>query len=207
MSQRPIMDAGPGLNFFSLNKERLLFATLGPLAVPEIVEQEIVRKAGQDQRFEAAGRALGKIPSRLLEILSDEVTPELAAAVQRMAGVPIETRTRSSKDLGEIMVVAHAVVAAERGHRVLVLIDDGGGRKVAMREAARLRRMHESQPDVGSIALINTGHVLKKAAGGEHLPDRNSMRELYGRLRTLDDGLAPLEHTGLMDLSCWSQLK
>ena len=80
MSHRPIMDAGPGLNFFSLNKERLLFATLGPLAVPEIVEQEIVRKAGQDQRFEAAGRVLGKIPSRLLEILSDEVTPELAAS-------------------------------------------------------------------------------------------------------------------------------
>lgn len=207
MSHRPIMDAGPGLNFFSLNKERLLFATLGPLAVPEIVEQEIVRKAGQDQRFEAAGRVLGKIPSRLLEILSDEVTPELAAAVQRLAGVPIETRMRSSKDLGEIMVVAHAVVAAERGHRVIVLVDDGGGRKMAMREAARLQRMRESQSDVGSIWLINTGDVLKKAAGGEHLPDRNSMRDLYGKLRTLDDGLTPLERTGLMDLPCWSQLK
>jgi hypothetical protein len=31
MSQRPIMDAGPGINFLSVNKERLLFGTLGPL--------------------------------------------------------------------------------------------------------------------------------------------------------------------------------
>lgn len=56
MSQRPIMDAGPGINFFSLNKERLLFGTIGPLAVPEVVEQEILRKASQDQRFAAAER-------------------------------------------------------------------------------------------------------------------------------------------------------
>lgn len=54
MSQSPIMDAGPGINFFSINRERLLFATLGPVAVPEIVEQEIRRKARQDQRFAAA---------------------------------------------------------------------------------------------------------------------------------------------------------
>ena len=31
MSHRPIMDAGPGLNFFSVNKEWLLFGTLGQL--------------------------------------------------------------------------------------------------------------------------------------------------------------------------------
>lgn len=35
---RPIIDAGPGLNFLSLNKERLLFSVLGPLSVPETVE-------------------------------------------------------------------------------------------------------------------------------------------------------------------------
>lgn len=56
MKQRPIMDAGPGINFFSLNKERLLFSTLGPLCVPEIVETEILRKARQEQRFAVAER-------------------------------------------------------------------------------------------------------------------------------------------------------
>lgn len=29
MTPRPIMDGGPGLNFFALNKERLLIATVG----------------------------------------------------------------------------------------------------------------------------------------------------------------------------------
>jgi len=44
---------------------------------------------------------------------------------------------------------------------------------------------------------------LEKAAGRQYLPDRQSMRELYGRLRKLDDGLKPLSTTGLMELPCW----
>lgn len=32
MSLRPVMDAGPGINFLSVNKERLLFSALGPCA-------------------------------------------------------------------------------------------------------------------------------------------------------------------------------
>ena len=203
MSQRPIMDAGPGINFFSLNRERLLFAALGPLAVPEIVEQEIRRKARQDQRFAAAERVLGKVPAQLLEILSDDVTDDLAAAVQRIAGMPMVDRIRSNKDLGETMVVAHAVVAAERGGQVIVLIDDGGGREVAGREAARLQRLKQLRPEVGKISLITTVTVLKKAAGSEHLPDKGAMRDLYGRLRGIDDGLLPIAQTGLMDLSTW----
>lgn len=200
MSQRPIMDAGPGINFFSLNRERLLFSALGPLAVPEIVEQEIRRKARQDRRFAAAERVLSKVPTRLLEILSDDVTNDLAAVVQRIAGMPMVERIRSNKDLGETMVVAHAVVAAERGEQVIVLIDDSGGRAVAAREAARLQRLKEQRPEVGAISLVTTISVLKKAAGGEHLPDKGAMRDLYGRLRGIDDGLPPIAQTGLMDL-------
>ncbi len=200
MSQRPIMDAGPGINFFSLNRERVLFSTLGPLAVPEIVEQEIRRKARQDRRFAAAERVLSKVPTRLLEILSDDVTNDLAAVVQRIAGMPMVERIRSNKDLGETMVVAHAVVAAERGEQVIVLIDDSGGRAVAAREAARLQRLKEQRPEVGAISLVTTISVLKKAAGGEHLPDKGAMRDLYGRLRGIDDGLPPIAQTGLMDL-------
>ena len=203
MSQRPIMDAGPGINFFSLNRERVLFSTLGPLAVPEIVEQEIRRKARQDRRFAAAERVLSKVPTRLLEILSDDVTNDLAAVVQRIAGMPMVERIRSNKDLGETMVVAHAVVAAERGEQVIVLIDDSGGRAVAAREAARLQRLKEQRPEVGAISLVTTISVLKKAAGGEHLPDKGAMRDLYGRLRGIDDGLPPIAQTGLMDLPIW----
>lgn len=203
MSQRPIMDAGPGINFLSINKERLLFSTLGALSVPEAVETEILRKAGQDQRFAAAGRVWKKLPERLMEVLSDDVTDELSAAVQRISGVPFDKRIRSGKDLGETMVIAHAAVAAEAGKHVIVLIDDGGGCRAAAAEARRLQRLQADGKTVGSIGLIHTVTVLERAAGGEHLPDKNAMRDLYGRLRNLDDGLPPLDTTNLLNLPCW----
>jgi len=54
MSHRPIIDAGPGLNFFSINKERLLIGILGQLSAPETVQDEVFRKSQQDARFRAA---------------------------------------------------------------------------------------------------------------------------------------------------------
>lgn len=165
MTRRPIMDAGPGINFFASNRERLLFATLGPLAIPEIVETEIRRKARQDQRFAAASRVLNKIPERLLEVLSDDVTHELAAAVGRIAEVPIEERMRSHKDLGETMVVAHAVVAAERGDNVVVLIDDRDGRQMASRQAARLNRLRTTASTTGSLSIGKYGHGIATRCG------------------------------------------
>lgn len=188
----------------SLNKERLLFSVLGALSVPEIVADEILRKARQDERFVAAERVWKKLPPRLMEVLSDDANDELAAAVHRIAGMPIEQRVRSNKDLGETMVVAHAVVAAERGESVIVLIDDGGGRRIVALEQRRLQRLQSVNETVGRIDLISTLTVLKKAAGREHLPDKASMRELYKRLRKLDDGLTPLATSGLMELSCWN---
>jgi hypothetical protein len=59
MSIRPIIDAGPGLNFLSVNKERLLIAVLGPLSAPETVRDEVLRKSRQDDRFRAAARCGG----------------------------------------------------------------------------------------------------------------------------------------------------
>ncbi|MDI5978803.1 hypothetical protein [Amycolatopsis magusensis] len=197
------MDAGPGINFLSVNKERLLFSTLGALSVPEAVETEILRKAGQDERFAAAGRVWKKLPARLVEVLSDDVTDELSVAVQRISGVPFDQRLRSGKDLGETMVIAHAAVAAETGEHVIVLIDDGGGCRAAAAEARRLQRLEVGGKPVGSIGLIHTVTVLERAAGGEYLPDKNALRDLYGRLRNLDDGLPPLHATNLLNLPCW----
>lgn len=198
------MDAGPGINFFSINKERLLFATIGAIAIPEAVATEIMRKARQDQRFVAAERVLKKVPPRLLEILSDDYTDELGGVVSRIAGMPLERRMHSSKDLGEMMVVAHAVVAAELGADILVLVDDQGGRRMIARESARLDRLRIANPSLGRIRLVSTITILRSAAGGDHLPDRTALRDLYARLRGLDDGLPPLESTGLLDLPTWS---
>lgn len=203
MSSRPIMDAGPGLNFFSINKERLLFGVLGPLAIPEIVRDEILGKSESDRRFDAAQRTLSKLPERLLSVLSDDPTPELSAAVQRITGAPLAQRYVSRKDLGETMVIAHAVIAAESGADVVILIDEGPGTDIAAKEAERLRRMRRSGRPAGSIGLVSTLTVLERAAESVDVPDRGVMRAIYQRLREGDDGLPPLSATNLLTTGLW----
>lgn len=204
MSGYTIIDAGPSINFFSINKERLLFSVLGALSAPEAVKKEVLRKAHQDKRFSAAGRVWRKLPSSLLQILSDDETKELSIAVERINGIPFTQRMHFSKDLGETMVIAHAAVAAEAGEDVVILIDDNDGIRRAAAEAKRLQRLRNMGKSVGSIRLIHTVTVLEAAAGGEYLPDRAAMRNIYLRLKELDDGLLPLEKTNLMSLPCWS---
>lgn len=110
MSARPIIDAGPGLNFLSINQERLLIDVLGRFSAPETVRDEVLRKSRQDDRFRAAATVWSKLTTHdWIQILSDDVTPELATVVQRISGLPIAERMRHTKDLGEIMVIAHAV--------------------------------------------------------------------------------------------------
>lgn len=204
MSGYTIIDAGPSINFFSINKERLLFSVLGALNAPEAVKKEVLRKAHQDKRFSAAGRVWRKLPSSLLQILSDDETKELSIAVERINGIPFTQRMHFSKDLGETMVIAHAAVAAEAGEDVVILIDDNDGIRRAAAEAKRLQRLRNMGKSVGSIRLIHTVTVLEAAAGGEYLPDRAAMRNIYLRLKELDDGLLPLEKANLMSLPCWS---
>lgn len=83
MSGYTIIDAGPSNNFFSINKEKLLFSVLRALNAPEAVEKEVLRKARQYKRFSAAGRVWRKLPPRLLHILFDDVVKGLSIAVER----------------------------------------------------------------------------------------------------------------------------
>jgi hypothetical protein len=205
MSVRPIIDAGPGLNFLSIRRERLLAAVLGRFSAPETVQGEVLRKSQQDNRFRAAATVWRRMATTdWIQILSDDVTPELATVVQRISGLPMDERRRQPKDLGETMVIAHAVVGAESGQSVTILIDDGPGAEIAMSEISRLQRLGSSGRQVGSIKLANTLTVLARAAGTEHLPDRAAMRDTYNRLRGLDDGLPPIENTDLLAPKLWS---
>lgn len=115
----------------------------------------------------------------------------------------MQQRLRHSKDLGETMVIAHAVVAAEAGYDVRVLLDDGGGARVATSEIRRLRRRQASDPTVGTISLVSTLTILKRAAGKQYLPGKDTMREIYARLRCLDDGLPPIAGTDLLSAATW----
>lgn len=204
MSHRPIIDAGPSLNFFSANKERLLIGALGPLSAPETVQAEVLRKSRDDERFRAAATVWRKLAPHWIQILSDDETPELAAVVHRVTQQPMEERLKHPKDLGETMVIAHAVVAAEADETVTVLIDDGPGARIAASEICRLQRLHSNGRAVGSIRLASTLTVLARAAGGEHIPDKAAMRDIYKRLRDLDDGLPPVETTNLLSSALWS---
>jgi hypothetical protein len=102
------------------------------------------------------------------------------------------------------MVIAHAVVAAESGETVTVLIDDGSGAQIATSEINRLERLRTSGRAVESIRLASTRTVLARAAGGRHIPDKATMRGIYERLRGLDDGLPPIETTNLLSSAHWS---
>ncbi|MFD8492268.1 hypothetical protein [Amycolatopsis sp. NPDC059657] len=139
-----------------------------------------------------------------MQILSDDQTPELAAVVHRITQLPMEERLKHPKDLGETMVIAHAVVAAESGETVTVLIDDGSGARIATSEINRLRRLRTSGQTVGSILLVSTLTILERAAGGLHIPDKATMRNIYDRLRGLDDGLPPIQNTNLLSAAYWS---
>jgi hypothetical protein len=204
MSHRPIIDAGPSLNFLSINKERLLLGVLGPLSTPETVQTEVLRKSRTDERFRTVETTWRKLLPRWIQILPDDETPGLAAVVHRITRQPMGERLRHPKDLGETMVIAHAVVAAEAGETVTVLIDDGPGARIATSEISRLRRLSSNGCEVGSIRLASTLTVLERAAGGQHIPDRATMRDIYKRLRGLDDGLPPVEMTRLLSHALWS---
>ncbi|GAA4916674.1 hypothetical protein [Streptomonospora salina] len=204
MNHRPIIDAGPGLNFLAINRERLLIGVLGKLSAPEAVEREVLDKAGRDRRFRTAEKTWRKLtPHGWMRILSDDTTPELAAVVDRITGTSMAARSKEPKDLGEIMVVAHAVVAAESGATVIVLIDDGQGARIADAEIRRLDRLRSSGRSVGRMGLVSTVTVLERAAG-KHIADRAEMRSVYEQLRGIDDGLLPIDATGLLSRGLWS---
>lgn len=204
MTHRPIIDAGPGLNFLSINKERLLIGVLGALSAPETVQDEVFRKSRCDERFRAAAKVWQKLTPRWMHILSDDPTPELAAVIHRITRQPMEQRLKRPKDLGETMVVAHAVVAAEAGETVTVLIDDGDGARIATSEMSRLERLRSAGHAVGSIRLVSTLTILERVANGQLIPDKAAMRSIYERLRRLDDGLPPIEATSLLSPVRWS---
>lgn len=176
---------------------------LGRLSAPETVQDEILRKAQHDPRFRTAASVWRKLTPGWIEVLSDDQTPELAVVVHRITRQSMERRLESPKDLGETMVIAHAVVAAEAGDTVTILIDDGPGTRTATAEINRLRRLEVSGHRVGMIRLVGTMTVLERAAGGQHIPDKTAMRTIYARLRCLDDGLPPIERTNLLRLPCW----
>lgn len=126
MTEPFIVDCGPALNFLATRQERiLLHATGGHISAPETVRREVFRKAKPNSKFAAAAAVWARLElAKRLTVLSDDLTPALEAVVQRLSNTPMIDRMAVSKDLGEELVIARAVVQAEAGNDVVMLIDE-----------------------------------------------------------------------------------
>lgn len=58
---------------------------------------------------------------------------------------------------------------------------------------------------MGRIALISTATVLKLAAQHGQVADKGEMRDIHAQLKRLDDGLLPIERSGLLVAGLWIQ--
>ncbi len=208
MSDGPtaIIDAGPALTFLARKETtRILYGGLGTaeLFAPEQVEREVIRKSRQDkQRFGTAEATWKKIAAaHRLTVLPDDETKDLAAAVQRLCRMPMSERIREQRDLGELMVIAHAAVRAEAGEDVAVLIQERNGTAMAHNEARRITNLGGG----GRIRVWNTQTILLRAAGGQQLPDKAAMKLVYEQMLSLDDALPPIAETTLLTSAIWNR--
>ena len=56
---------------------------------------------------------------------------------------------------------------------------------------------------VGTLSLVRTVTILEVAVTRGLIADRGELRRLYGRMRDLDDGLEPIDKTGLLARRLW----
>lgn len=203
-----IIDAGPALTFLARkDTTRILYTGLGTvdLLAPEQVEREVLRKSRQDKkRFGAAEAAWKKIvAANRLTVLPDDETAELSAAVQRLCRMPMSLRMRQQKDLGELLVIAHAAVRAEAGDDVAILIQERNGTAMAQNEALRITRLEGA----GRLRVWDTQTILLRAIGGAHLPDRATMKSTYASMQSLDAALPPISTTDLLAEEIWKKVE
>lgn len=204
-----IIDAGPCLTFLAANHERILIAALGRgILAPETVKNEVKRKSSVDpRRFSAAWSTWKKLEANgWLEVMSDDVTPALSNAfvsIQPQINDGLAQRMTNSKNLGEILVLSHAVRIATEGASVTVVIDEIDGRNLAIKQAQRLQRLKARGQPVGGIRLLGTHAILLKCARTPQIPDRSTMSEVYKKLRHYDDGLVSINQTELLHAKYW----
>lgn len=174
--------------------------------MPEQVLQEIHNKSrAEPSRFSAATDVLARLRPSLWTVLPDDLNAELNEAMMIITNTPAEVRINNHKDLGEVMVVSHALVFARAGHHVTVLIDDGGGQRLAARAARWCERERANQARIGSITQSSTLGVLRAACEAGHIADKTELRKVYSRMVGLDDGLNHIDSTDLLKLDCWKR--
>lgn len=195
MTARPIiLDAGPALTFAAVDRHSLLVEVVAEresrLLAPETVMAEVDSKAGRDRRFAQCPKRMRYLAENgHIEVLIDDIhDDQLAHHVAKVTGVGMAVRVGQSKDLGEVMVIAHGLKLRAAGESVLVFIDEWRGQRTAAQHG---------------LGFIGTEHVLRYAAQQGRIRTREEMRKLYERMRGYDDGLVHIDDTRLLDKSLY----
>lgn len=177
-----VIDAGPALNFLAAGKADLLCDVIDrrerTLLMPQTVRDEIhqIVERPRGGKFGACpGRLAAFIEAERIEVVADSIEDKpLVSQVLRVAGIPMIRRVKEPKDLGETLVLAHALRLRAEGQSVVVLIDEVEGSKKA--------RMY-------GLKVITTIGVLLAAAEYGLVEDRVEMKAVYESIAQFDDGL------------------
>jgi predicted nucleic acid-binding protein len=199
-----ILDTGPCLNFLSIDQGNLLCQVLSTdstsLFIPREVATEIEDKSREQAKFSRAARVLpALVREGRISILESDAQNDVALvlAIKQVSPLlPADLLQRRRKDLGETMVIAHAIKLRAAGDEVRVVIDDGGGRTLAMNR--------------GFVKPISTTRILATAAS-EGMLTYAAVKKIYERLRPsngrepMDDGLRHWSDSGLDNRSLYRQ--
>lgn len=188
-----LLDAGPALNFLAVSQQDVLIKVANRLGtklhVPERVEMEILGKADSDARFQRTPAAATWRKLRAgghVVVLPDTLTGALLLeqAIARISNQPARSRVNQSRNLGEIMVIAHGSVLVQGGADVRILMDESQGRGQAATECRWLAQ----QGCTGTMEVWSTEQVLRSAQAHKMIP---RWETIYDTMRPFDDGLTP----------------
>jgi predicted nucleic acid-binding protein len=185
-----IFDAGPAVGFSAANQLPLLIEVFERVrftrTVPFVVDREVRR---QDKKYSGvAKRWNAAVVSHRIEVLEEVAVgrgdQRVALEVARMRDMDLADALRNQRDLGEVLTVAHAVVARNDGLTVAVSIDDSYGARLA---------------DIARIQNIDSVKILELAIKLEIIPSKKDLQKIYTALQKYSS-LPNLNGTGLLKL-------
>ena len=163
----PLFDAGPGLTFFAAKHHKLFLSVTGKVATTGIVVKEIINRAQAEPAFAIAEPVINLLvenPKLCQALKTDEGSKEFMDALARLSSLPAAEALGMHRDLGEFTVLPHAIVQAQNGDDVTVIIDEKRGQQMALVENKRFSIAKMKGEKVGTIRLETTVSILQKAA-------------------------------------------
>ena len=138
-----IGDAGLLIGFIASDNHQLLVDLIpkisggGKLQIPLVVKNEIQNYANKPGEGKVRNRLAWLIEQKHTTVLPDVNIDSNSGVIATVAAIrdrSVDQALDDPKDLGETLVVAHAVAAKKRGvSHIYVAIDDAGGRRLAKR--------------------------------------------------------------------------